>query len=177
MGVQKTRDNLKYHNIVGKIYKTELLKFTPFEKYDVVLSLGLIEHFKEVDNVIEKHFSLLKPGGKLILGIPNFKSINFLIQKYMDANLLAKHNLRIMNKDFFENLTRVFPVKKIFVDYVGGFEPALFWVPKPNVLSRIILKAFGALGLLRRNSIVDDLNSRLFSSYIIGIFEYLDRKG
>jgi len=176
-GVRKTRDNLKYHNIDGKIYKEDLLKFRPPEKYGVVLSLGFIEHFEEVDEVIEKHLSLLEPGGKLILGIPNFKGINFLIQKYMYADLLAKHNLRIMNRGFFENLPQRFPLEKIFVGYVGGFEPALFWPSKPNVLTRIILKALGALGLLRRNSLLDNLDSRLFSSYIIGIFKYRDGKG
>lgn len=172
MGIRKTQDNLKYHHINGKIYKKDLFKFRPREKYDVVLSLGFIEHFEEVDKVIEKHLSLLKPSGKLILGIPNFKGINFLIQKYMYADLLARHNLKIMSRDFFEGLPQIFPLEKIFVDYVGGFEPALFWAPKPNFLSRVILKALGALGLLRRNSLLDNLNSRLFSSYIIGIFRH-----
>jgi SAM-dependent methyltransferase len=177
IGVRKTQDNLRYHNIDGKIYRADLLKFHPPKRYDVVLSLGFIEHFEEVDKVIEKHLSLLKPGGKLILGIPNFRGINFLIQKYMYADLLAKHNLRIMNRGFFENLPQRFPLEKIFVGYVGGFEPALFWAPKPNFLSRVILKALGALGLLRRNRLFDNLNFRLFSSYITGIFKYRDEKG
>jgi len=176
-GVRKTHDNLRYHNIDRKIHRADLLKFRTPGRYDVVLSLGFIEHFEEVDEVIEKHLSLLKPGGKLILGIPNFKGINFLIQKYMCADLLAKHNLRIMNRGFFENLPQRFPLERIFVGYVGGFEPALFWAPKPNFFSRVILKALGALGLLRRNSLLDNLNSRLFSSYIIGAFKYRDGKG
>lgn len=176
-GIRKTRDNLKYHNIDGKIYKADLLKFHLPKKYDVMLSLGFIEHFEEVDKVIEKHLSLLKLGGKLILGIPNFKGVNFLIQKYMYVDLLAKHNLRIMNRDFFENLPQIFPLEKIWMNYVGGFEPALFFSPdKPNVLQRIILKVLGALGLLRRNCLLDNFNSRLFSSYIIGIFKYQDGK-
>jgi len=172
MGVQKTQDNLKYHHINGKMFKEDMFRFYPPEKYDIVLSLGFIEHFEEVDEVIEKHLSLLKPSGKLILGIPNFKGINFLIQKYMYANLLAKHNLRIMNRDFFESLPQRFPLEKIFVNYVGGFEPALFFTPKPNVLSRVFLKILGALGLIRRNSLLDNFNSRLFSSYIMGIFRH-----
>jgi len=134
-GVRKTLDNLKYHNIDRKIYKADLLKFSPPEKNDVVLSLGFIEHFEDVNKVIKKHLSLLKPDGKLILGIPNFKGINFLIQKYMYADLLAKHNIGIMSMDFFENLPQIFHLEKIFVDYIGGFEPALFWAPKPNILS------------------------------------------
>lgn len=173
MGIRKTQENLKYHNIDGKIYKTGIFDFYPPEKYDVVLSLGFIEHFEEVDKVIEKHLSLLKLGGKLVLGVPNFKGINFLIQKYMCEDLLAKHNLGIMNKGFFEGLPQRFPLEKIFVDYIGGFEPTLFSpIDKPNILSKVILKALGALGLLRRNSWLDNLNSRLFSSYIIGIFKH-----
>jgi len=171
IGVRKTQENLKHHNIDGKIYKTGLFDFYPPEKYDVVLSLGFIEHFEEVDRVIEKHLSLLKPSGKLVLGVPNFSGINFLIQKYLCEDLLAKHNLRIMNRSFFEKLLERFPLEKIFVDYIGGFEPALFSSgEKPNVLSRAVLKSLGALGLLRKISWLDDVNSWLFSSYILGIF-------
>jgi len=180
MGVRKTQENLKYHSIDGKIYKADLFKFHPPEKYDIVVSLGFIEHFEEVDKIIKKHLSLLEPGGKLILGIPNFRGVNFLIQKYVGPEVLDKFaiNLKIMNKDFFEELPQKFPLEKIFVDYLGGFEPALFLSSdKQNILSKVILKAQGAIGLLRRKNWLDDFNSRLFSSYIIGIFKHLDLRG
>ena len=175
MGVRKTQENLEYHNIDGKIYKADLFKFDPPEKYDIVISLGFIEHFEEVDTIIEKHLALIKPGGKLILGIPNFRGVNFLIQKYLGEEVLDKHNLKIMNKGFFEGLPQRFSLEKIFVDYIGGFEPALFLPSdKQNILTKVVLRARGAIGLLRRNSWLDGFNSRLFSSYIIGIFKHLD---
>lgn len=176
MGICKTQENLKYHGIDGKIYKTDLFNFHPPEKYDIVLSLGFIEHFEKVDAIIEKHLSLLKLGGKLVLGVPNFKGINFLIQKYLNEDLLAKHNLGIMSRNFFEGLPQKFPLEKIFVGYIGGFEPTLFSCENPKYLPKVILKALGGFGVLRRKSWLDNINSRLFSSYIIGIFRHLSRE-
>jgi len=174
MGVQKTLENLKFHDIEGKIYKKDLLVFRPPEKYDIVLSLGFIEHFEDVDLMIKKHLSLLKPGGKLVLGVPNFKGINFHIQKCICRHLLARHNLSVMSKEFFEGLPKKFPLEKIFVEYIGGFEPSLFSsCSEINVFIRSYLKILGGIGMIRRRSIFfDDINSRLFSCYIIGIFKY-----
>ena len=43
--------------------------------YDIVISGGLIEHFRDFDAVIRKHIGLLKPGGLLLINTPNLQSI------------------------------------------------------------------------------------------------------
>lgn len=55
-------------NIVcGDILKCPLRS----EKFDIVFSFGLIEHFDNPNRVLEKHVDLLKPGGLLICIVPN----------------------------------------------------------------------------------------------------------
>lgn len=49
------------------------------ERFDVVISRGFIEHFTNVDAVIDGHMRLLKPGGTLIVGIPNLRGANGLL--------------------------------------------------------------------------------------------------
>jgi 2-polyprenyl-3-methyl-5-hydroxy-6-metoxy-1,4-benzoquinol methylase len=44
-----------------------------------VISFGFIEHFDNPENVIQKHLDLLKPGGILIVGVPNFTGIHGIL--------------------------------------------------------------------------------------------------
>ena len=50
----------------------DLLKNTPEEKYDLVFSIGMIEHFspEETAKLIRTHFEAAKPGGFVILLFP-----------------------------------------------------------------------------------------------------------
>jgi len=41
------------------------------EKFDIVFSFGLIEHFDNPNNILKKHVDLLKLGGLLICIVPN----------------------------------------------------------------------------------------------------------
>ena len=55
-----------------KAVQTDLLQWVPQEKYDLVFSVGLIEHFPpaETEELIRKHFEMTKPGGYVILFFP-----------------------------------------------------------------------------------------------------------
>ncbi len=39
--------------------------------FDVVFSLGVVEHFPETDSAIAEHFRVLKPGGTAIITVPH----------------------------------------------------------------------------------------------------------
>ena len=168
VGCQKTRENFEKQGIRGKIYQADFLEFTPPEKYDIVLSLGVIEHFENQYLAVEQHLKWLKPNGKLIIGMPNFRGANYLIQKKIDKNLLKRHNLKIMSRQFYCNLARKFDLVCLFVKYVGGFEPALFVnLQKKHFVLRIIIKL---VHFLRRYRCFDGFNTPFFSSYLLGAF-------
>ena len=73
---------------------------TTFESgsFDVVYSAGLIEHFNDPSDVVRRHIDLCKPGGISIIVIPNYGGIYGMIQKCLDPENLALHNLKIMKK-------------------------------------------------------------------------------
>lgn len=70
----KTIKNLNFQTI-------NLLELSPLdiEKYDVVVSMDVIEHFTEdcVDIVASNYAKLVKPGGFAIIGTPNIASRPF----------------------------------------------------------------------------------------------------
>ncbi len=64
--VTYTKKNFGIDCICGDFLK---VKFK--EKFDVITFWYTIEHFKEIEKVIKKITTILKPGGLLCLGIPN----------------------------------------------------------------------------------------------------------
>lgn len=96
------------------------------EFFDVVVSSGFIEHFDDVTAVVERHLELLKPGGTLVVSIPNLKGINRLMSQFFHRETLEMHNLEIMD---LEQFTKLFPpsaTRPLFCDYIGSFDFNLF---------------------------------------------------
>jgi len=67
--------------------------------FDVVYSSGLIEHFDDPRAIVRTHVSLVKPGGTAIIAIPDYGGIYGRLQRWLDPENLAIHNLRIMSRD------------------------------------------------------------------------------
>ncbi|WP_432714022.1 class I SAM-dependent methyltransferase, partial [Pedobacter sp.] len=63
------------------IIETDLFKYTPEKQYDLVLSCGLIEHFHDTADIINRHVAFVKPGGTLFITLPNFKALNGWFQR------------------------------------------------------------------------------------------------
>jgi len=103
----------------------DFLQMKLCRRFDIVMSFGFIEHFTNADEVAKLHLLWLKPGGTLKLGVPNFSGINFLIQKMLDKTVLDKHNLNIMNLEYFASLANRFNLETTYLNYLGSFEPAL----------------------------------------------------
>jgi SAM-dependent methyltransferase len=112
---------------VGDFFTTDIEK-----QFDVVLSLGFVEHFTEVWPVFLRQWAMVKPGGLLIVGVPRFRGLNHVIQWCVDrflpkaARLLPKHNARVMDPDIFEGFAMLVGGEIILNERLGGFEPALF---------------------------------------------------
>lgn len=59
-------------NPTCKTVQTDLLQWSPEKQYDLVFSVGLIEHFtpEQTEIIIRKHFEMTKSGGHVILFVP-----------------------------------------------------------------------------------------------------------
>lgn len=132
--IELVKENMKLNKIKDyKIYKSDLFKFNPGKKYDVVSSFGLIEHFTDPKPCIKKMASLVKRGGYLIIHVPNFRWFQYLVHYFSNKKLLETHNLKYMDIDNLEKIIHeVTKVKTIYTGYYGiiqdwpktGFFPA-----------------------------------------------------
>ncbi|RZK50837.1 MAG: class I SAM-dependent methyltransferase [Pedobacter sp.] len=112
-------NNLKPDAI--QIIEADLFKYKSEVSYDLVLSCGLIEHFEDTRDILQRHLNFLKPGGVLFITLPNFHALNGWFQKKFDYANYEKHNLASMDpqrlKEICESLGLM--VKK--AQYFGNF--------------------------------------------------------
>lgn len=171
---------LKNFSILGmspnEIFTGDFFQLEPPRKFDAVISFGFIEHFTDVDSVIERHLRWLKPGGTLVLGVPNFRGVYGLAQRILDQEILDKHNLNIMSPDYFRSVAKRFDLAPVFIDYIGSFEPSLpiarhrFGNPLQFLVKCLIRVAL----IIRRFRFFDRWNHPFFSSYILAIYKKRD---
>ncbi|MBE9178294.1 methyltransferase domain-containing protein [Oculatella sp. LEGE 06141] len=77
--------------------------------FDAVCSFQVLEHVSDPKGFLEASIQLLKPGGKLILAVPNFESF----PKHYQKNLLDQppHHITQWCHRTFKSLPSLFPLK------------------------------------------------------------------
>lgn len=157
----------------GRIQTGDFFQIRPDRQFDVVMSFGFIEHFTDVDEVVALHMQWLKPGGTLILGVPNFRGIYYFLQKMLDKEILAKHNLDIMSLEYFHHLADRYNLKPITIRYLGSFEPSLPIAPqgRNNPLQFAVRVILWLARRVRHFKLFDKINGRFFSSHILAVYK------
>ena len=64
----------KNHLVCSDLYNPPFRE----ESFDLVYSLGVIEHFKNPENVISKHLDMVKSNGLVVITVPNFYKFSLL---------------------------------------------------------------------------------------------------
>ncbi len=142
--------------------------------FDIVYSLGFIEHFLDLDETIYRHLKLLKPGGILAYGIPNFLGVNHWFLKRLAPDLLSKHSLFTMNIENWGSFEKKFNLKCLFKGYVGGFEAGVFYKCENKTIINQFLKFIAKIfyhTLRNRFKMIRKFNSKYFSGYVMGVYQ------
>lgn len=173
LGCEKTRENFSLLGIPGTVHEQDLFDDRlDVPRHDVVYSLGLVEHFSDLEDVVSRHLRFVKPGGTLMLGAPNLLGINRWFLQRLAPEVLDVVDLRAMDLDNWRRFESALQLEPLFRGYVGGLEPCVFRArladrqrrPLAKAVSIVDLVVHGRLRALRR------LNSRLISGYILGIY-------
>jgi len=175
IGCTLLKENFKLLNLNGHIFQKDLFHddLSKIPKFNIVYSLGFIEHFLNLENVIKKHLELLKEGGILLIGTPNFLGINYYFLKIMSPIKLSRHYLSSMDIENWESFEKKYNLKIIFKEYIGGYEPRIYSFENRNIFTLLLYGIFKVVKVFTdKIKFLRRINSKKWSSYVIGIYRY-----
>ncbi|MCX2452682.1 methyltransferase domain-containing protein [Pedobacter sp. PLR] len=147
------------------IIETDLFNYQPTQQFDLVLSCGLIEHFNDTADIINRHIAFVKPGGTLFITLPNFKALNGWFQKSFDRENYDKHNIDCMDPKLLANICKQAGLEVVQAKYFGNFSLWLENEQQKPLSVRILKKTMWFVGKVFTKII--PFNSKMLSPYII----------
>ncbi|WP_316840739.1 class I SAM-dependent methyltransferase [Pedobacter gandavensis] len=147
------------------IIETDLFSYQPTQQFDLVLSCGLIEHFNDTADIINRHIAFVKPGGTLFITLPNFKALNGWFQKSFDRENYDKHNIDCMDPKLLANICKQAGLELVQSRYFGNFSLWLENEQQKPLSVRLLKKTMWFVGKVFTKII--PFNSKMLSPYII----------
>jgi 2-polyprenyl-3-methyl-5-hydroxy-6-metoxy-1,4-benzoquinol methylase len=174
VGCYMIREVFEDMNLDVTIYNRDIFSdLSDLPRFDIVFSMGFIEHFTDLDSVVGKHVELLKKKGILILGVPNYRGISHAVLKRLAPQKLSMHNLEAMEIKRWESFEKKQGLQTIFKAYIGGFNPGMYRRCEnrtlKNQLIRFFFKSVRVL-ITDRLSFLRRFNSIYWSAYLFGIY-------
>ena len=174
IGNEQTHDLFSKAGLSVELFDRDLFSDnSDLPKFDIVFSLGLIEHFDNPGLVVEKHLELVKSGGILLLGVPNYGGIYRPVLKRLAPAVEATHNMNTMDLENWKLFEEKFTLQPIFTGYIGGFEPMnMKKLEVKNLFNKILYFFIRVLMVLFsfRMEFLRKFNSKYWSGYLIGIY-------
>ncbi|HEX2456934.1 MAG TPA: class I SAM-dependent methyltransferase [Vicinamibacterales bacterium] len=129
--------------------------FTP-GVFDVVFSAGLIEHFDDPRSLVRLHVTLLKPGGRALITVPNYGGVYGRLQGWFDPDNLALHNLSIMSTEALARLAPTDLASSVRAYPAGRLSPWAVSIGHkwPGPIATGISLAANGLGLIQPMDVV-----------------------
>jgi SAM-dependent methyltransferase len=142
-GVLRTRENFEHwgyppENVVRADVFDAAYQATVDGKFDVVVSGGFIEHFTGLRPVIDAHLAPLRPGGLLVITIPNYQGLNYALGTLTVRKDYPLHNFDIMKLKRFQSIFVLPHLQTLACRYFGGIDLGIF----DTGASTILLKTF-----------------------------------
>jgi SAM-dependent methyltransferase len=174
IGCEKMREAFGVVNLDVTIYHRDIFSdLSDLPRFDIVFSMGFIEHFSDLDSIVGKHLELLKKQGILLLGVPNYRGISQVVLKRLAPQKLSMHNLETMDIKRWGSFEKKHGLETIFKAYIGGFNPGMYRRCEnrtlKNQLIRFFFKSVRVL-ITDRLSFLRRFNSIYWSAYLLGIY-------
>ena len=157
-------------NVIHMDFLSDEFQNTYRDHFDNVISNGFLEHFDDPADVVAKHVNILRPGGKLMITIPNFRYLNYLTRRFYSADFIDSHNLELMTIEAFRACFLRDDFELEICRYAGGFrfpEPT-YTVPWKRIVEKITGKLQLPINLLGNTLFRNHpLESRYFSLSLV----------
>jgi len=102
-GCRRTEESLAEAGVTARVIQADLFSYTPEdgERWDVVASFGLVEHFENGAQVLARHAGLTRPGGYVLVVVPNFQGLYGWILSKVNPRAFRAH--RVMSLEELRN--------------------------------------------------------------------------
>jgi 2-polyprenyl-3-methyl-5-hydroxy-6-metoxy-1,4-benzoquinol methylase len=151
-GIAYCRELFAHLNLEGEFHCEDVFSTTlPEGTFDMVYSLGVVEHFDDPRSLIEKHVRLAKPGGLALIVIPNYGGIYGRLQGYFEPQNLEIHNVDIMSPEKLRSLAPADLAPESSAYPAGRLSPWIvgFYRRWPAPVAKGVSYALNALGLVQ----------------------------
>ncbi len=143
----------------------DLFNHQPGQKYDLVFSNGLIEHFKDTEDIIRQHIKYLAKDGVLWISLPNLRGMNGLVQQWFDKENYDIHYIECMDPEYLAGICRKLGLKDVQAGFHGKFSVWLEKKPGTSLAAKAITRSIWVAGKVVFKLL--PVESRFFSPYII----------
>lgn len=127
VGYELARRNLELLGIPATVVQGDMFDTSvQIGPCDIVYSLGLIEHFDDPLAVAEAHLRFVKPGGLLVIGVPNLRGIAPKLYEWLSPSVLETHHPPSSDLRGWEQFERALNLEVLWKGYTCGFEPSNF---------------------------------------------------
>jgi SAM-dependent methyltransferase len=128
-------------------------------KYDVVCIFQVLEHVYDIKDFLDAALKALKPGGKLVIGVPNNEPYFQGYDKHSTLNL-PPHHVGLWNKKALSNLQGCFGIRmeKLVYDKKGGLVADAYYRAKYSL---------GITTEYRRHSRTEKIKLMLLSPFML----------
>ena len=174
IGCEKMRQAFEIAYLDVTIYNCDIFNdLSDLPRFDIVFSMGFIEHFSDLDSIVGKHVKLLKKQGILLLGVPNYRGISQVVLKRLAPRKLSMHNPETMDIKNWESFEKKHGLETIFKAYIGGFNPGMYRRCENRTLKNLLIRFFFKLVrilITDRFTFLRNFNSIYWSAYLLGIY-------
>ena len=147
-GCEMSKMIFKRDGIEGEIFQADLFNPPPdcLEKFDVVCSFGVVEHFENTAETIKSLLKLLKPGGLLITSVPNLMGVSGWLQKITNKPVYDIHvpiDLSLLKNALKEAGTEIVDIRYyLSASLFANLEPVEGTTVNHKFIKKLFLKPF-----------------------------------
>ena len=126
------------HIIVEDFFNLDSDQYIEGKGWDLVASFGFVEHFDEPEAAVSKHLEVTRPGGMVVVSVPNHAGWNGKIMRYIDKDKWKQHNCMSLN-DLVEAFNKAGHNKILFSGHAGhiGFWNACVYENAKEIMGKL----------------------------------------
>ena len=124
MGIALTKQHLQRAGVTATLVQADIFENNalPNDFFDLIFSLGFVEHFHDVNAILARFAEALRPEGILLTLVPNLAGAWGSVQRWVDPTVYSLHVLytpeKLDNVHKDNGFVVVEPAR-----YFGGFGP------------------------------------------------------